>query len=153
MTPRTVAGDLDREHREIDEGIVAFTESGDTERLRAAVAALRRHIYIEEEVLFPPLQDAGLMAPVFVMLREHAQIWRTLDALEAQVDAGRTAADPATAALCRELTVQLQHHNPKEERILYPEADRLLPAAVRTEVAALVDAGELPKGWVCVRAR
>jgi len=26
--------------------------------------------------LFPPLRDAGMVAPVFVMLREHGQMWR-----------------------------------------------------------------------------
>ena len=51
---------------------------------------LRRHICLEEEFLFPLLCEAGpgLAAPVSGMLREHAQIWGTLDALERELAVG-----------------------------------------------------------------
>ena len=146
---------LEREHHEIDEEIDAFIaqltvgaiEAG---RLRQAATALRRHIYLEEVFLFPPLRDAGMVAPVFVMLREHGQMWRTLDAIELEL-----AVDPdqeALQKLSRELVVQLQHHNPKEEQILYPQADLALDDQTAKRLREFLDAGTLPEGWVCERA-
>ena len=85
MGTESLAAALEREHHEIDEGIAAFTASPwDPQPLERASRALRRHIYLEEEFLFPLLHQAepALAAPIFVMLREHAQIWATLDTLE-----------------------------------------------------------------------
>jgi hypothetical protein len=67
---------LEREHREVDEGIEAFADgppAGQRDRkpLIRAIHALRRHIYLEEVFLSPPLRAAGLVAPVLVMLREY----------------------------------------------------------------------------------
>jgi regulator of cell morphogenesis and NO signaling len=69
----TLGSALEREHREIDGGIEKFAaglEAGgmDTEPLLQAMAGLRRHIYLEEEFLFPPLRANGMMMPIFVML-------------------------------------------------------------------------------------
>lgn len=150
----SLAAALEREHHEIDAGIEAFGAGGDpdVERtgLLAAIAALRRHIYLEEEFFFPALSETGLVAPVFVMLREHGQMWRTLDALALEL-----RADPAGAAvrtLIRELTVQLQHHNGKEEQILYPQADGALGAEAADRLRSFLADGELPGNWVCRRA-
>jgi len=142
---------LEREHREIDDGLETFLADGvgpDQRRqaLDRAVRALRRHIYLEEEFLFPSLRDAGLAAPVFVMLREHAQIWATLDALEQKVRHGDSG-----QYLCHQLVVQLQHHNLKEERVLYPQADVVLTAPAAERLRAFLETGELPPGWVCQR--
>jgi len=85
MGTESLAAALEREHHEIDEGTAAFAASPrNPQPLARAIRALRRHIYLEEEFLFPLLGEAepALRAPVFVMLREHAQIWNTLDALE-----------------------------------------------------------------------
>jgi regulator of cell morphogenesis and NO signaling len=54
---------------------------------------------------------------------------------------------------CRQLTVQLLHHNLKEEKILYPRADDVLPAAAAGRLRAFLTSGELPEGWTCIRAR
>ena len=129
MEIETPAAALEREHREIDEAVTAFlrepADEGRRGGLRTALHELRHHIYLEEEYLFPALPDPALAAPVFVMLREHAQMWRLLDALE---DAPRTRDDRSEAArLCKELSIQLQHHNQKEERILYAAAATTIP--------------------------
>lgn len=147
----TLAAALEREHREIDGGIEQYLRAGDTGSLSRAVRALRRHIYLEEEFVFPPLRDAGLVPPIFVMLREHGQIWSVLDALDAGL-AGDAAPDQIRD-LCRQLMVLEQHHNPKEERIIYPESDRVLTAAATAGVRDLLGSGDLPSGWVCERAR
>ena len=46
--------------------------------LAGAIAALRRHIYLEEEFLFPPLKTAGLMIQIFAMLRQHGDLWKAM---------------------------------------------------------------------------
>lgn len=79
MAEETLASVLEREHREIDEGIVAYESRlaagvDEPALLHRAMDALRRHIYLEEEFLFPPLRAVGMVAPVFVMLREHGEI-------------------------------------------------------------------------------
>jgi regulator of cell morphogenesis and NO signaling len=150
METESLASALEREHHEIDAGIAAFTASpGDPRPLTRAIRALRRHIYLEEEFLFPLLGEAepGLRAPVFVMLREHAQIWTTLDLLE------REPAPGTALVLCRQLTVRLLHHNLKEEKILYPRADDTLPPAAAGRLRAFLGSGDMPEGWVCTKAR
>jgi hemerythrin-like domain-containing protein len=152
MTTETLAEALEREHREIDEGIERFLdglERGSAERapLEQAVLALRRHIYLEEAFLFPPLRAAGMFAPIVVMLREHGEIWDALDALEGP------AADPAAAAAaCRALLEQLERHNAKEEPIIYPQADVMLEPEAADRLRTFVAEGRLPDGWVCERA-
>lgn len=155
MGAETLATALEREHREIDvdiEAYVAGVAAGtpDTEPLVRAMAALRRHIYLEEELLFPPLRDAGMIAPIFVMLREHGQMWRALDAMGAQLRDG--VAGTAVADACQELAAQLENHNSKEEAILYSEADRVLAGTPGAELATFLATGELPAGWTCAKA-
>ena len=149
MEISSLAVALEREHHEIDHGIAAFAAAPwDRRPLARAIGALRRHIYVEEEFLFPLLREAapGLAAPVYVMLREHAQIWGTLDSLERELDAGAGTG----LALRKRLTVRLLHHNLKEEKILYPRADDLLSPAAADRLRAFLGSGELPDGWVCM---
>jgi iron-sulfur cluster repair protein YtfE (RIC family) len=153
MTADTLAQALEREHHEIDDGIQAFLAGlADTGRppapepLRQAMDALRRHIFLEEEFLFPPLREAGLFAPIFVMLREHGEMWRAMEALEAQLgeDAGAALSEG-----CRDLLAQLERHNTKEEAIVYPQADEVLTAPAVAGLRAFLEAGRVPAGWVC----
>ena len=153
MSTDSLADALEREHHEIDDGIAKFAAApGDQQPLVHAIQALRRHIYLEEEILFPLLRQAepALGAPVFVMLREHGQIWPLLDSLEHDANAD---ADAITPARIRQLESHLLHHNLKEEKILYPRADEVLPTAAAERLWALLDSGEMPEGWVCFKAR
>lgn len=150
-----LAAALEREHGEIDAGIEVFL-TGQAEGqpcaqpLRQALSALRRHIFLEEEFLFPPLRDAGLVAPIFVMLREHGEIWDTVDALDAQLAINPGAA--AMSEICRALLAQLERHNSKEEPIIYPQADTVLTAAATSSLRTFLATGRMPEGWVCARA-
>jgi len=146
MRTGSLAAALEQEHREIDDAIAAFTAApSDRQPLARAIGALRRHIYLEEEILFPSLSRAepALGAPVLVMLREHAQIWTLLDSLEQDLDA-----DAAWHSLMRQLTSYLLHHNLKEEKILYPRADEALPPSAAGRLRTFLDSGESPDGWV-----
>lgn len=150
MEIKSLAEALEQEHHEIDAGIAAFAAApSDREPLTRAIGALRRHIYLEEEILFPLLHDAepGLAAPVFVMLREHAEMWGTLDLLERSTDSD------TGLALRKRLSSQLLHHNLKEEKILYPQADGLLAPAAADRLRAFLASGDMPDGWVCFKAR
>jgi hemerythrin-like domain-containing protein len=156
MTEGTLSAALEREHREIDSGVEAFTTGlsrgeGSPEPLRQAMAALRRHIYLEEEFLFPPLRAAGMVPPIFVMLREHGELWTTMDTLESQL-----TEDPrgeAASATCQMLTIQLQTHNEKEEPIIYPQADTVLDPEAGAHLMSFLKSGAMPEGWVAERAR
>ena len=145
---------LEREHQEIDAGIEAFVEGLSRGEMRMpqltrAVDALRRHIFLEEEFLFPPLRAAGMIPPVLVMLREHGEIWRTLDAIQSLApDADREDA----RSRCGELLGQLASHNAKEEPIIYPQADAVLTGEAKRDLRDFIDSGAMPPGWICAQA-
>ena len=154
MAEGTLSAALEREHREIDEGVDAFRAgvsagTATAEPLLQAMAALRRHIYLEEEFVFPPLRAAGMVPPIFVMLREHGELWTTMDTLEGQL-AQDPAGDAATAT-CQMLTVQLQTHNDKEEPIIYPQT-KILSEHAATQFARFIEIANFPDGWTCERA-
>lgn len=152
---QTLSAALELEHHEIDGGIESYIESlpdgkNATEPLQRAVDALRRHIYLEETFLFPPLRAAGMMVPLFVMLRQHGELWQAMDALEA-LFATDTDADLLLAS-CRGLLDLLDQHNSKEEPIIYPQADKILSSDANEELSAFLAAGTMPEGWVCEKA-
>ena len=155
MAAELLAVTLEREHHQIDEAIAAYIASPahgrNPEPLVRAVSALRRHIFLEEELVFPKLRHAGTTAAMSVMLREHAQIWAGLDAIDRELQAG--VDDRMVAKHCHELAVRLQHHNLKEERTIYAQADQALADEEAAKLAALLEACELPAGWVCIKAR
>ena len=155
MAPEPLAVTLEREHHQIDEAIAAYIASPahgrNPEPLVRAVNALRRHIFSEEELIFPKLRHAGTIAAMSVMLREHAQIWASLDTIDRELQTG--VDDRLVAKHCHDLAVRLQHHNLKEERTIYAQADQALAGEEGTKLAALLEASELPAGWVCVKAR
>ena len=151
MTSLTLSAELTREHREIDDAIEAFIEKLDCgsvqrELMTDTLEALRRHIYLEEEFLFPPMREAGYVAPIFVMLREHGELWRTMGSIERGLSGEKTGAEvPA----CEQLLAQLERHNSKEEPILYPRADEVLGGRASAELREFLRDGRLPDGWVC----
>lgn len=156
---RTATGSLraafEREHRQIDDVVLAATDTAgdryDGRQLSAALHTLRRHIYAEEELMFPALRDAGLVGPVLVMLREHGEMWALLDTIDELV--GADDGGEAVAAACASLFDLLRRHNPKEEAMLYPQVDALLDAESASVLRQLLLAGDLPAGWRCQHQR
>jgi iron-sulfur cluster repair protein YtfE (RIC family) len=162
-TPRSEAGMpdvllsvvLECEHHEIDCGVATFIEKldggcVDADPLCAALEALRRHIYLEETFLFPPIREAGLIMPIAVMMREHGQLWHTMDALVGLL--GDAANREPLREPCHRLLGPLEQHNSKEEPIIYPHADSDLPPQVRAELTRFIEVGRIPDGWVCQQA-
>lgn len=143
---------LEQEHDDIDDGIAAFVRGlgvglPDVDIVARALDELRRHIFLEEELLFPALSRGGLVAPVMVMLREHADIWHSVDRLEVHLRG--TDRSGVQRALCDTLTQQISSHNIKEELILYPQADVVMTHDEAQRLRRFMVSGRLPAGWSC----
>lgn len=98
-------------------------------------SGLQRHIYWEEEILFPRFEEkTGMkdMGPTVVMRMEHRKIKEYLEQIQKQLQKG----DAATEGIEEGLLSILTAHNEKEEKILYPWIDRELPADLRKEMLA-----------------
>lgn len=154
---------LTREHHEIDAGIEAFiahSRTGTSVRewagpLLEAMTALRRHIYLEEAIVFPKIRQGALMMPVMVMLREHGSLWQAMDALEADLASPRADEEPTRSeivAACHRMLELLEQHNSKEEPIIYPHLDSDLDEDARAHLHEFLREGRMPAGWVCERA-
>lgn len=146
---------LEYEHREIDEGLLSFRaglEAGEWRRdvYTPAAGELRRHIYIEEEFLFPELRSAGYVGPVLVMVREHGEIWRVLDDIEEAMESGDF---DAAILSCDAAMETLLGHNVKEETILYPASDEVLGLEEASRLRNKIESSTLPAGWLCEALR
>lgn len=155
MPDPAVSTVLKREHHEIDCAIEEFIEELELghmqpEALTAALDALRRHIYVEEVFLFPPIRQVGMVMPILVMLREHGELWHTMDTLTDLLADGEDLR--RLAETCRRLLAQLDQHNSKEEPVVYPHADVDLPPQTTAELARFIESGHTPDGWVCQHA-
>ncbi|MBW2274177.1 MAG: hemerythrin domain-containing protein [Deltaproteobacteria bacterium] len=121
------------DHRSCDgrwTDVEAAVEAGMAEDIVAAWQRfdgfLRRHLQMEEEVLFPAFEEATGMSgggPTFVMRSEHEQMRGLLDQMGASAAAG---AFEELVDLGDTLLMLIQQHNAKEEQMLYPMAERAL---------------------------
>jgi iron-sulfur cluster repair protein YtfE (RIC family) len=89
------------------------------------VAAMLRHLAREEQVLFPAFEarTANDMGPTRVMRMEHEQIRRLMQEM------ARTMADADHCrylGLSETLHLLVEHHNLKEEDLLFPMFDQML---------------------------
>jgi uncharacterized protein (DUF2249 family)/hemerythrin-like domain-containing protein len=104
--------------------------AGDLEAARdlysAFAAGLRRHIGVEEQILFPAFEERAGMppteGPTAVMRAEH----REIEDLLAKIEGAIGEAGPSVETLRRSLHMVLEDHNLKEEQVLYPVTDDLL---------------------------
>lgn len=158
--PRTLSDFLGADHRrltELWEGFIQIERTcalghetmhtldahhleGPKDDLAQFIFGLRRHIRMEEEVFFP-LFDSKTGAPAgptTVMRTEHREINAVLGALEEVLELPDCAVIIQTVAqLPQHPSTLFKSHDMKEERVLYPMADRILEAG---EVADLIKA-------------
>jgi iron-sulfur cluster repair protein YtfE (RIC family) len=131
---------LGLDHRRLD-GILADAKrrlvAGDLARARVRFAEFRsgleHHILVEEEIVFPAFEAlCGPAAgePTRVMRAEHVEIRRLMAEVAASLERG--SVDGRTTPLAA-LTARIYAHNGKEERILYPAADRVAAEAGASE--------------------
>ncbi|MBI5970961.1 MAG: DUF2249 domain-containing protein [Deltaproteobacteria bacterium] len=140
-THRTVTDYLQTDHRRLDAIFERFSRAVKDGRweeaskdFREFSLGLKRHIGVEEEILFPVFEEKTGMkdsGPTFVMREEHKDIKALLDSILSGTDAKNPA---AVAKGMSALTNTLGDHNMKEEQILYPESDHFLSDAERSDV-------------------
>lgn len=88
---------------------------------------MMRHMDIEEQVLFPAIEEraGGAIGPTQVMRSEHEEMRNLLARMEQSI-AARDGDD--FLGLSETLLILMQQHNLKEEEVLYPMADQMLGA-------------------------
>jgi len=146
---RGVLEALSWDHARIDafeQGAFAARAAGEFKAAQALferfARSLFRHIGFEEDVLFPALESAAGLpphaGPTAVMRAEHIEIRAAVQLLRDAI--GDPSADPAP--LRHRLHGTLEPHSEKEERILYPMADRVLSGSGSDELVAAIQAYE-----------
>lgn len=148
---RLISEPLEKEHRDIDVVIVSFIEgSGDVTSLMESLALLRRHIYMEELILFPRLSSHNLALTMHVSMMEieHGYMWPMIRKLEDAANSGMSADDMKNT--CTALLELLQLHNTREEEILYAAADRMSPGGGgEPGLLSQVTDVHMPPDWTC----
>jgi hemerythrin-like domain-containing protein len=89
----------------------------------------------EEGILFPSLTMAGIPekgGPIGVMLSEHAKGRNLIKEMEASLTSGPAYEKFASAA--REYILLLRNHIEKENRVLFPAAERALGSSVLEQI-------------------
>jgi hemerythrin-like domain-containing protein len=100
----------------------------------------RFHHAKEEDVLFEALVNNGMPkenSPVAAMLMTHDQgrsLVRAMEEAALKAQAGEAGRIPVIAENARGYAELLRDHIDKEDNILYPLAERVLPAEVRPEM-------------------
>jgi len=150
--PATITAVLEPEHRWIDERFERFRALLADGRVNAdpfeeAANALHRHMYVEEEILFPEVETRGLAAPVEVMFQEHGEICRLLNIVQDLTTSGAPPAD-IEASLEAVLRI-LGEHGIKEEMVLYPTADQVLDGPEFAQLVRRIRDAVPPEGWSC----
>ena len=131
----SIADYMARDHRECDEAFARAEDAvsaGDwaaAQRAFAAfLAAMERHLALEEEKLFPAFEEETGMSgagPTQMMRIEHEQMRRLFEEMK-QAAAARAGAQ--YLGLSETLLILMQQHNIKEESMMYPMLDQALGA-------------------------
>ena len=112
-------------------------EDGDLEQARSVFSAfdhgLRRHIRLEEELLFPLFESRTGMrrGPTVVLRSEHRAIEVELAQMRDALEVGDASAYASGLSNIHGL---LGPHNVKEEQVLYPVTDDLLQPEEQREL-------------------
>lgn len=129
------------DHRRLErhlEAAIAHVGQGRFDAAAADVAAFRRgierHMAIEEQILFPAVED-GTETPLTAILRKgHRDLRVFFDELDDALQAKDADESARIAASIRAL---LERHDEKEEAELYPAAQARLGAAAAAAIARL----------------
>ncbi|MEH6471787.1 MAG: hemerythrin domain-containing protein [Halopseudomonas sp.] len=97
-------------------------------------SSIEQHLGKEEEVLFPAFEQAtgNTAGPTAVMKMEHQQMRQLFE----QIHQSLQGKDEETLlGLTETLMILMQQHNMKEEQILYPMSQQMLPNPANTLAA------------------
>lgn len=117
------------------------------------------HHQKEEGVLFPAMAAVGVPTeggPLGVMLREHEQgraYIRGLRESAAALGAGNASAREALVSYARGYVDLLRAHIAKEDNILFPMADQVIPTAEQAQIMADFDRVEHEEAGPGVHAK
>ena len=129
----TLSSLLIHDHRACDERFAAVESHVQAKKWAEAATAwslfegtMRCHFGREEDLVFPAFEQAtgNTQGPTAVMRMEHDQMRALFDQLNGAVgerDDGRFL------GLSESLMLLIQQHNMKEEQVLYPMCDQVLP--------------------------
>ncbi len=129
----TISRSMTDDHRHCDDLFVELERviiSRDWERADALSKqfeqAMEHHFSIEENHLFPAIQQASMQTsgPVRVMTMEHDQMRYLISSLMSAI---AEQSKRQALGVIETLLVMMQQHNLKEEQILYPMADTVVP--------------------------
>ncbi len=140
-----------RDHR-LNEQLWALSTSlaGDqtaAESVAAASAALTGHIYLEEDLLLPQLEEGRFDDIAATATREHGEMVRLMDAVARLAWASgdiTSAHEPAS-----HLWALFEGHRQAAEFVLYGALDALPEIAARAQLIEQLEAAEPPRGWLC----
>ncbi len=122
---------MTHDHRECDNLYAPLEEAlngGDFEKALELFVpfkeAMLRHFAMEEEVLFPKMEEfiGSGEGPIYVMKMEHAQIKSIIDQLGEAIE---KRDQQKALGLGETFMIMTQQHNMKEEQILYNMAEQL----------------------------
>ncbi len=122
---------MTQDHRECDNLYAPVEEAiskGDFEKALELFIpfkqAMLRHFAMEEEVLFPKMEEflGSGEGPIYVMKMEHAQIRSILDQMGEAIE---TKNQQKALGFGETFMIMTQQHNMKEEQILYTMAEQL----------------------------
>ena len=122
---------MTQDHRECDNLYAPVEEAiskGDFEKALELFIpfkqAMLRHFAMEEEVLFPKMEEflGSGEGPIHVMKMEHAQIRSILDQMGEAIEAKN---QQKALGFGETFMIMTQQHNMKEEQILYTMAEQL----------------------------
>ncbi len=122
---------MTQDHRECDNLYAPVEEAisqGDFEKALELFVpfkqAMLRHFAMEEEVLFPKMEEflGSGEGPIYVMKMEHAQIRSILDQMGEAIEAKN---QQKALGFGETFMIMTQQHNMKEEQILYTMAEQL----------------------------
>lgn len=139
----TITDYLEADHRCCDEQLATAETCVARQDWNAAMtaflafdSALRRHLDVEESILFPAFEQTpgAPPGPTTMMRAEHRQI---RDIAAGMKEALIAKDDGEFAAEADVLHILMGQHNLKEESILYPMADRLLAGRAGDIVTAM----------------
>jgi hemerythrin-like domain-containing protein len=141
--PDTISRYMADDHRRCDQLLAACETAIASSAWTAADGAAAeyreaalRHFTLEEELLFPEVEQAnpGAGGPTSVMRMEHRQIRQLLDDLAADLEARDR---DSCLGILETLHMLTQQHNAKEEGVLYPMSDLALAGTAEGLVARM----------------
>jgi hemerythrin-like domain-containing protein len=139
----TIGEDFSHDHRRLEQALEASMAQVNAEQWSAAADAfaafrrgIERHMEVEEQVLFPAVED-GAETPLTAILRKgHRDLRAFFDELDDALGARDAEEFRRIAATMKAL---LERHDEKEEAELYPAAQERLGAGAATASARLRD--------------